>query len=121
MIKNICNIFVFVEDQEKAKKFWCEKVGFKVKEEIPMGNNNDWLEVVPPEGGTSLVLFPKSMREDSSTSKSIITFFTENINKTYEDLSLNGVKFSKKPYNTGYGLFTEFEDEDGNTFSLKEV
>lgn len=120
MIDHVCNIFTFVEDQEKAKKFWTEKVGFEVKCSQPMGKYL-WLEVVPKGSQTSIVLYPKSSRENAQKSESIITFFTKDIQKTYEELSSKGVKFTKEPENTGFGIFTEFYDEDGNIFSLKQV
>lgn len=121
MIENICNVFVFVSDQHKAKKFWTEKVGFEVKCEHKMGKDNFWLEVCPKNGSTTLALYPKSMRENATTSNNVITFFTNDIQKTYKELSLNGVKFTNEPKSLGYGIFTEFYDEDGNLFSLKQV
>ena len=30
MIKNLCNVFIFVKDQNKAKEFWSKKMGFKI-------------------------------------------------------------------------------------------
>lgn len=120
MIKNLCNVFIFVEDQEKAKCFWCEKLGFKVKSEDKMGDHK-WLEVSPECGDTTLVLYPKCLRENTHKVDSTITFFTDDIQFTYKELSSKGVKFTGEPHNTGYGIFTEFEDEDGNKFSLKQV
>lgn len=120
MIKNLCNVFIFVEDQEKAKNFWCDKIGFKLKIEEDMGEYK-WLEVSPPFGDTSLVLYPKCLRENSPKSHSTITFFTDDIKSTYKELLSKGVKFKGEPKDTGYGIFTDFEDENGNIFSLKQV
>lgn len=121
MIENICNVFIFVDNQENAKKFWTKKIGFEIKIDTPMQDNYSWIEVVPKTGQTTLVLYPKALRKDFKTSDSTITFFTKDIEKTFDELSSKGVKFSKKPENTGFGIFTEFYDEDGNTFSLKQV
>ena len=37
MINKIGKITVYVQDQEQAKDFWLNKVGFVLKEEQPMG------------------------------------------------------------------------------------
>lgn len=121
MIENICNVFIFVSDQNKAKEFWTKKVGFEVRTESKMGKDNLWIEVVPKNGNTTITLYPKSLRADAQPSKSVITFFTNDIQKTYDELSSKGVVFTSEPKNLGYGIFAEFCDEDGNTFSLKQV
>lgn len=50
---------VFVDDQDKAEKFYTEILGFKVKHNIPLGTNR-WLTVVSEEDpdGTELLLEP---------------------------------------------------------------
>ena len=50
---------VFVDDQDKALRFYTEVLGFVKKVEIPMGEAR-WLTVVSPEDpdGTQLVLEP---------------------------------------------------------------
>lgn len=47
MIKQIATVAIYVEDQQKAKTFWSEKVGFEVVANHPMGPNSFWLEVAP--------------------------------------------------------------------------
>lgn len=50
---------VFVRDQNKALKFYTEKLGFIKKHDIPVGKFK-WLTVVSPEDpdGTELLLEP---------------------------------------------------------------
>ena len=50
---------VFVDDQDKAEKFYTEKLGFTVKHNISLGEHR-WLTVVSPEDleGTELLLEP---------------------------------------------------------------
>ena len=50
---------VFVDDQDKALKFYTEVLGFVKKTEIPLGEDR-WLTVVSPDdpGGTELLLEP---------------------------------------------------------------
>jgi len=51
---------VFVDDQDKALKFYTEVLGFLKKKEIPLGGDMRWLTVVSADApnGTELVLEP---------------------------------------------------------------
>ena len=50
---------VFVDDQDKALKFYTEVLGFVKKTEVPLGEDR-WLTVVSPDdpGSTELLLEP---------------------------------------------------------------
>ena len=52
---------VFVDDQDKAEQFYTDVLGFKVKNNIPLGENR-WLTVVSGEDpeGTELLLTQRS-------------------------------------------------------------
>lgn len=123
MIKKIGKITVYVQDQEQAKDFWINKLGFIVKFEQPMGPNLTWLEVGPSEDEfTTLVLYSKSLMEQQKPSKVAhpsILFSTTDIDSAYEKMNQNGVKvgdLQKMPFGS---MFT-FYDQDGNEYILRE-
>lgn len=60
MIK-IGKITIYVEDQEQAKDFWINKVGFVLKFEQPMGRGMAWIEVGPENDFATLVLYSKAL------------------------------------------------------------
>jgi lactoylglutathione lyase len=120
MIKQIATVAIYVEDQQKAKTFWTEKVGFEVVADHPMGPNAFWLEVAPRGAETRLVLYPKAMMQDADSKKASIVFQCEDIMGTYEKLKANGVEFLSEPKEMQWGKFVQFKDEDGNEFLLKE-
>ncbi|MCM3668552.1 VOC family protein [Mesobacillus maritimus] len=120
MIKKIATVAVYVEDQQKAKTFWSEKVGFEVIAEHPMGPNAYWLEVAPKGAESHLVIYPKAMMQGSETKQASIVFECEDVQTTYESLKANGVKFQGEPQKMQWGTFVQFEDEDGNEFLLKQ-
>lgn len=67
MINKIGKVTVYVKDQELAKDFWINKVGFVLKFEQAMGPNMSWIEVGPSEDEfTTLVLYSKSAMEQQS-------------------------------------------------------
>jgi lactoylglutathione lyase len=119
MITNIATVAVYVDDQQKAKDFWTNKVGFEVKAEFPMGPNAHWLEVGPQNAGTHLVIYPKSMMQGHENRMASIVFACDNVMETYEKMKANGVSFQGEPNTMQWGTFVQFNDEDGNEFLLK--
>ena len=120
MIKKIATSAVYVDDQQVALQFWTEHVGFEEKTRLSMGPAGDWLEVGPKEAASCLVIYPKSMMEDWAERKPSIVFECDNIQSTYEEMSLRGVVFTQEPKAMGWGMFAIFEDLDGNWFGLRE-
>ena len=47
MIRGVSKVVIDVEDQERAKEFWTEKMGFELVQDVPYGNER-WLEVRSP-------------------------------------------------------------------------
>lgn len=120
MIKNIATVGVYVDDQQKAKQFWTEKVGFEVVAEHPMGPNAFWLEVAPPKAESRLVIYPKSMMEgDQQMANVSIVFECYDIEGTYETLKAKGVEFKQELNKAPWGTSAIFCDEDGNQFLIK--
>lgn len=119
MIRQIATVAVYVDDQQAAKKFWTEKVGFEVVAEFPMGPSAFWLEVAPKGAQTRLVLYPKSMMKNWNELKASIVFECDNVMEEYEKLKANGVEFKGEPQKMQWGTYVQFKDEDGNEFLLK--
>ena len=123
MINKIGKITVYVEDQEQAKDFWLNKMGFVLKLEQPMGPNAAWIEVGPSDDEfTTLVLYSKAAMEQqnpSAVAHPSILFSTNDIEASYEQMKQNGVEVEdmlKMPFGT---MFT-FKDQDGNNYLLRE-
>jgi lactoylglutathione lyase len=123
MINKIGKVTVYVNDQEQAKDFWLNKVGFVLKFEQPMGPNMSWIEVGPGEDEfTTLVLYSKPAMEQqnpSAVAHPSILFSTTDIDSAYEKMKENGVvvdDLQKMPFGS---MFT-FKDQDGNNYLLRE-
>jgi lactoylglutathione lyase len=120
MITNIATVAIYVENQQKAKEFWVEKVGFTVTAEHPMGPNAFWLEVAPEGAPTRLVLYPKAMMKGRENRKASIVFECDNVQETYETMKANGVQFKGEPKTMQWGRFVHFSDEEGNEFIFRD-
>ncbi|MED3563386.1 VOC family protein [Bacillus xiapuensis] len=123
MINKIGKVTVYVKDQEEAKDFWINKVGFVLKMEQPMGPDFFWIEVGPSEDEfTTLVLYAKEAMEQHDPSKvshPSILFSTTDIEAAYEKMKQNGVKVDEM-MRMPFGTMFSFKDQDGNDYLLRE-
>lgn len=123
IINKIGKITVYVNDQEEAKDFWLNKVGFVLKMEQPMGPGFSWIEVGPSEDEfTTLILYSKAAMEKqnpSAIAHPSILFSTTDIESAYEKMQQNGVKVEEL-LRLPYGTMFSFKDQDGNNYLLRE-
>ena len=117
---------VLVDDQEKALKFYTEKLGFVKKEDIPMGEFR-WLTVTSPDGpeGIELVLEPMGFPPARDFQKALFeagipltAFLTDDIQKEFNQLKERGVMFRSEPQAMGAIISVLFEDSCGNLINL---
>jgi catechol 2,3-dioxygenase-like lactoylglutathione lyase family enzyme len=120
---------VLVNDQEKALKFYTDKLGFIKKTEIPMGEHR-WLTVVSPEepDGVEIVLEPLGFEPAKTYQKALFeagipltAFQVDDIQKEYERLTALGVRFSMKPTAMGAVTLAVFDDNCGNNIQIYQV
>ena len=120
---------IFVDDQEKAQKFYCDVLGFKVKNDIPMGENR-WLTVVSREdpSGTELLLEPSGHPAVPPYKDALVadgipahSFQVENLDAEYSRLSDLKVNFVQDPLDAGPVRMAVFDDTCGNLIQLVEM
>jgi predicted enzyme related to lactoylglutathione lyase len=118
---------IFVDNQDKALKFYTEVLGFKKSKEIPMGEFK-WLTVTSPEGpaDVELVLEPNANPAAKQYQESIFkqgipitAFEVDDIKTDYERLK-NQVMFTMKPTQQGPVTIAIFSDTCGNLIQLYE-
>ncbi|MCY4061733.1 MAG: VOC family protein [Chloroflexi bacterium] len=120
---------VFVDDQDKALKFYTEKLGFELKRDIPLGNpeGDRWLTLVSPEGahGVELLLEPSSNSLSRDFQQALFEqgisggqFNSSDIQAEYERLSERGVEFTMTPTDIGPAIMAVFKDTCGNYITL---
>ncbi|APR84305.1 Putative lyase [Minicystis rosea] len=132
MIDRLSHTTIYVLDQERAKAFYTEKLGFEVRADITMGNFR-WLTVGPAkQPDLELVLMPLAgfpMADEGMASLRALVqsgqlgigvFATRDCRKTYAELVAKGVEFKSEPQDRPYGVEAMFVDDSGNLFSLTE-
>ncbi len=120
---------VFVDDQDKAEKFYTDVLGFKVKNNIPLGENR-WLTVVSSEDpeGTELLLEPSDHTavkpyKDALVSDGIPahSFEVQDLDAERKRLGDLGVEFTVEPMNAGPVRMAVFDDTCGNLTQLIQM
>jgi catechol 2,3-dioxygenase-like lactoylglutathione lyase family enzyme len=120
---------VMVDNQEKARKFYTEVLGFVVSKDIPIGEDK-WLTVVSPEGPADIELllepmgFPPARTYQKALFEAGIpatAFAVDDIQKEYERMKKLGVAFRSEPTKMGPTTVAVFEDTCGNLIQLYQV
>jgi catechol 2,3-dioxygenase-like lactoylglutathione lyase family enzyme len=120
---------LLVDDQEKALRFYTEKLGFIKKTEVPLGEHK-WLTVVSPneQNGVELVLEPVAFEPAKVYQKALkeagiplTAFMVDNVQKEYERLKAIGVEFSMEPKTMGPVMIAVLDDTCGNNIQLAQM
>ncbi len=122
MINKIFKITIYVNNQEEAKKFWVDKMGFEVRREENMMGQHKWLEVSPKDDdSTTFVLYDKNLMKSQNSSINVghpsVMLYTKDIEKSYSDMKSIGIVVGEI-MNYPYGKMYNFFDNDGNTYLL---
>jgi predicted enzyme related to lactoylglutathione lyase len=132
MIERLTHATVYVIDQDRAKAFYSEKLGFEVREDVRLGNFR-WLTVgAKGQPELHLVLMPlqgsplppdavESLRGLVQSGRlGIGVLATADCRETYAELKARGVEFRSEPTERPYGIEAMFVDDSGNLFSLTQ-
>lgn len=122
MLSRVRSVGLYVGDQEAAKRFWTDTMGFELVADTPMGPDPDaprWIEVKPPADDTILVLFTAEEHRDRVGSFSDVLFSCTDIVATCRQLQERGVRLLDGPRKAEWGeWWAVFADPDGNQYGL---
>ncbi|MER5770261.1 VOC family protein [Streptomyces sp. NPDC001985] len=117
---------VFVDDQDKALRFYTEVLGFVKKQEVPVGTDR-WLTVVSPEDpdGTELLLEPDGHPAVKPYKTALVkdgipaaSFAVDDVRAEYDRLRGLGVRFTQEPQEMGPVTFAVLDDTCGNLIQI---
>ncbi|MCU1584958.1 MAG: hypothetical protein JWM49_1514 [Microbacteriaceae bacterium] len=117
---------VLVDDQEKARAFYTEKLGFVTKTDIPVGEFR-WLTVVGANepDGVELLLEPDAHPAAKVFKRALVadgmpytTFAVDDVTAVHKDLEASGVRFTQAPTTMGPVITAILDDTCGNLIQL---
>lgn len=118
MIKGIKFVGIPVRDQDRALEFYTKQLGFAILTDQPFNDRQRWIELRIPGADTGVVLFTPEGQEDRIGTFQGISFLTNNVQRTYDELVGRGVEFTGPPVTADWGSSAMFRDPDGNEFVL---
>lgn len=133
MITGLSHAHVWVLDQDAAKAFYTERLGFEVKTDRSTDDGFRWITVhAPDQPDVVLVLGeaapPMIAAEQAPRLRELIatgTFGvgvlrTDDCRATHAQLAARGVQFIQEPEPRPYGVEAVLRDDSGNWFGLVE-
>jgi|SRR5277367_1043486 len=122
-------VSIFVDDQNKALRFYTEVLGFAKKTDFSQGPYR-WLTVASPEepNGTELQLALNENPAAKTYQQAIfqqnqpaIMFFTEDIKGDYEKIKGGGAEFTMPPTDVTGSTIAMLKDTCGNIVQLTQL
>ena len=132
MITNVSLVTVYVTDQDEAKKFYTEVLGFEEHTDVAMGDGFRWVTVAHPDHPElEVTLMLPGPPLDEGVAEAVrralangtmggFGLSTTDCHKTYEDLTAKGVEFVQTPADRPYGIEAVMRDNSGNWLVLVE-
>ena len=132
MITHVSLVTVWVNDQDEAKAFYIDKLGFVEGDDVTLGDGYRWLTVTapdhpelnltlmrpgPPLDEESAAAFQRMLDKGTLAS---IGLSTDDCRKTHEELVAKGVTFIQEPADRPYGVEAILRDNSGNWLVLVE-
>ncbi len=120
---------VFVDDQDKALRFYTEVLGFAKKADFSQGPFR-WLTVASPEDldGTELQLalndnpaakaYQQAMFQQNQRAA---MFYTDDVNGDYQRIKARGAEFTMPPTDVHYAIIASLNDTCGNLIQLTQL
>lgn len=126
MITKVGSISIFVENQDRAKAFYTDVLGFELRADNPLfpGASTRWLAVAPPNAETEIILY--AMDDNWTHYQSVIgksqaiTLEVDDMDSYASRLTAKGVHFAEDPAKQPWGTFAIIEDSEKNRLILVE-
>ncbi|MBO0918492.1 VOC family protein [Streptomyces laculatispora] len=120
---------VFVDDQEKALRFYTDVLGFVKKADVPVGADR-WLTVVSPEApdGSELLLEPDGHPAVKPYKTALVkdgipatSFAVDDVHAEFGRLRELGVHFTQEPMERGPVTTAVLDDTCGNLIQIMHI
>jgi catechol 2,3-dioxygenase-like lactoylglutathione lyase family enzyme len=135
VIDVISHVNVWVDDQDEAKAFYTEKLGFEVREDATLEEFDGyrWLTVGPPgQPDVNIILsIPQPPPIDAESAEQVKALLakgamgpgilrTDDCRKTIKELEERGVEVVQQPDERFYGIDAAIRDPSGNEWRVSQ-
>jgi catechol 2,3-dioxygenase-like lactoylglutathione lyase family enzyme len=132
MITNVSLVTVWVDNQDDARDFYVDKLGFELRQDVTVGPGFRWLTVGhPSQPELRLTLMNPGPPLDPEAAEDVrrlvakgalgsIGLAVDDCHQTYKELAGKGVEFIQEPADRPYGVEAIMRDNSGNWIVLVE-
>jgi catechol 2,3-dioxygenase-like lactoylglutathione lyase family enzyme len=132
MITNVSIVTVFVTDQDEAKAFYLDKLGFIESSDVTLGDGYRWCAVCHPDHPELMLnlaipgppidpeLVEATQRALAKGQHNGVGLQTDDCVKTIEELKAKGVEVLQEPSDRPYGVEALIRDNSGNWLVIVE-
>jgi catechol 2,3-dioxygenase-like lactoylglutathione lyase family enzyme len=117
-ITNVQLLSVPVSDQDRARDFYVETLGFVLVSDTQLGPDMRWVMVSPPNGQTALTLVTWFPTMPAGSLKGLV-LQTDDLSGDLASLTEKGVDIPGGIERAPWGDFVQFNDPDGNGIVLQ--
>jgi catechol 2,3-dioxygenase-like lactoylglutathione lyase family enzyme len=125
-VKKITLFKLFVTDQDQARRFYVEKLGFEVAEDKRLGDYR-WLLVKAPDNDEFSINLEiaksdeeKALVGRQAAGQPLFSICTDDCKRDYQDMKKCGVEFDGEPVTMPYGTGVMLRDLSGNKIYLNQ-
>jgi predicted enzyme related to lactoylglutathione lyase len=119
VISRVASAILAVADQDVMAAFFVDRLGFEKVRDAEMWPGARWLEVVPPGGGTGVVLSAAKDFDREPDPAYPMTFDCEDVDTTVAELRAAGLEVGD-PVTEAWGRFVQVTDPEGRLLLVKE-
>jgi catechol 2,3-dioxygenase-like lactoylglutathione lyase family enzyme len=135
MLQSVTHVGLGVLDQDEAKAFWTDKIGFEVRTDMTVEEMGGfrWLTVGPPtQPDLEIILIPPggpgTPPDVVDQAREVLAhgvlpgliFRVDDARATYEELKSRGVEMTQEPIEQFYGIDAAFRDPTGNSIRFTQ-
>jgi len=118
--ENVAVVSIPVSDQDRAKEFYVDTLGFELTREDSSVPGFHWIQVRPNGGGTQLSLVTWFDTMPAGSLQGLV-LTSDDLDAEYRRLVAEGVVFEGPPQQQPWGMETVFHDPDGNKLVLHQA
>jgi len=127
MNQYLAHIALVVKEYDEAIDFYCNKLGFELKEDTVMSETKRWVIVQPKGEGSCSLLLARAVGDEqqsrigNQTGGRVFLFvYTDDFWRDYNNYTSKGIEFVREPKEEAYGTVSVFKDLYGNLWDLIE-
>jgi catechol 2,3-dioxygenase-like lactoylglutathione lyase family enzyme len=119
-LQDVVVVSVPVSDQDRAKAFYVDKLGFELVREDDSVPGLRWVQVAPEASGTALTLVTWFESMPAGSLRGLV-LTSNDLQADYEQLVAKGVEFDEPPRRQPWATEAVLHDPDGNSLVLQQA